>query len=370
MYLIGDVSEEERRHAEECAECQTKIAGLVGSLSNFRGAVRNWSDRAGEQRLTVIAGADHLDRILVPAAPPWYRSLWNGVCELVQPAPPPLDITSKPVLVRNIWGQYGRQKKSWVMSVALQAAVVAVIVGAAVTPPVRKTLTERVIFLIPDLSQDAPKPPIAKGGGGGGDRSLLEPNRGKAPKFAPKQFTPPEAVVANRNPKLAMDPTLIGPPELRLPNVNMDQFGDPLARIGPPSNGTGSGGGIGSGKRGGIGDGEGPGLGPGSGGSLGGGPWSGVFRAGGDVSAPSLLSKVEPEYSEEARKAKHQGVVLLYVEVDPNGRAQNIRVAHSLGLGLDEKAIEAVKQWKFLPGKKNGKAVTVAATIEVYFRLL
>src|SRR5439155_17068518 len=132
------------------------------------------------------------------------------------------------------------------------------------------------------------------------------------------------------------------------------------------SNGPGSGGGIGSGKGGGVGSGTGPGFGPGEGGGIGGG----VFRMGGGVTAPSLLSKVEPEYSEEARKAKYQGTVLLYVEVDATGRATNIRVARSLGLGLDEKAAEAVKQWKFTPGKKDGKAVTVAATIEVNFRLL
>jgi TonB family protein len=163
-----------------------------------------------------------------------------------------------------------------------------------------------------------------------------------------------------------MDPTLIGPPELQPPNVNMSQFGDPLAKIGPASNGPGSGGGIGTGKGGGIGSGNGPGIGPGSGGGISGG----VFHVGGGVTAPTLVAKVEPEYSEEARKAKYQGTVLLYVEVDPNGRAQNIRVLHSLGLGLDERAIKAVKRWKFRPGTKDGKPVTVAAQIEVNFRLL
>jgi TonB family protein len=83
-----------------------------------------------------------------------------------------------------------------------------------------------------------------------------------------------------------------------------------------------------------------------------------------------VLSKIDPEYSEEARKAKYQGTVLLYIEVDPNGRATNIKVLHSLGLGLDEKAIEAVRQWKFMPGRKDGKPITVAASIEVNFRLL
>jgi TonB family protein len=90
---------------------------------------------------------------------------------------------------------------------------------------------------------------------------------------------------------------------------------------------------------------------------------------GGGVTAPALLYKTEPEYSEEARAAKYQGTVLLYVEVVPDGTAQNIVVRRSLGLGLDEKAIEAVRRWKFRPGTKDGQPVTVQATIEVNFRL-
>jgi TonB family protein len=173
-------------------------------------------------------------------------------------------------------------------------------------------------------------------------------------------------VANNLNPKLTMEATIIAPPDTVLPNVNMAQYGDPLAKLGPASNGPGSGGGIGSGKDGGVGSGKGGGYGTGNDGGVGGG----VYRAGGGVSKPELLAKVEPEYSEEARKAKYQGTVLLYVEVDPMGRATNIRVSKSLGLGLDEKAIEAVKKWKFRPGYKDGKPVTVAATIEVNFRLL
>jgi TonB family protein len=95
---------------------------------------------------------------------------------------------------------------------------------------------------------------------------------------------------------------------------------------------------------------------------------SGIYRGGG-VSAPALIYKVEPEYTEEARAAKYQGTVILYVEIDPNGNAANIEVKQSLGLGLDEKAIEAVKKWKFKPGQKDGNPVTVFATIEVNFRL-
>lgn len=99
-------------------------------------------------------------------------------------------------------------------------------------------------------------------------------------------------------------------------------------------------------------------------------PYNRVDRIGGDVSAPSLLSKVEPKYSEEARVAKLQGTVVLYVEVDESGNPKNLRVVRALGLGLDEKAIEAVSQWKWRPGYKAGRPVTVAATIEINFKLL
>ena len=85
---------------------------------------------------------------------------------------------------------------------------------------------------------------------------------------------------------------------------------------------------------------------------------------------PTLLQRIEPEYSEEARKAKFQGVVVLYCEVTERGVCQNLKVVRALGLGLDEKAIEAVKKWKFNPGRKDGKPVTVAARIDVSFRLL
>jgi TonB family protein len=163
-----------------------------------------------------------------------------------------------------------------------------------------------------------------------------------------------------------MEPTLVLQPDAPIPQINMAQFGDPLAKMGPPSNGTGSGAGIGSGSGGGVGSGSGPGFGPGSGGGMGGG----VFRVGGGVSAPVLVFKVEPEYSEEARKAKFQGTVVLYVVVDDKGMPRELRVVRPLGLGLDEKAIEAVQKWRFKPGFKDGKAVPVAATVEVNFRLL
>jgi TonB family protein len=95
-----------------------------------------------------------------------------------------------------------------------------------------------------------------------------------------------------------------------------------------------------------------------------------AVRVGGGVSPPALLTKVEPEYTDEARAIKQQGTVMLYVAVGPDGLAHDIRVTKSLGFGLDEKAVEAVSQWQFAPGKRAGVAVAVEATIEVNFRLL
>jgi TonB family protein len=89
-----------------------------------------------------------------------------------------------------------------------------------------------------------------------------------------------------------------------------------------------------------------------------------------DGTPPVLLYKKDPEYSEEARKAKYQGTALLRVEINDAGRVTNIHVSHSLGLGLDEKAMEAVKQWKFKPAMKAGKPVAMEAQVAVMFRLL
>jgi TonB family protein len=96
----------------------------------------------------------------------------------------------------------------------------------------------------------------------------------------------------------------------------------------------------------------------------------GVYRVGGGITAPVPLYRPEPQYSKEALNAKYQGTVVLYVEVDPTGQPRNIKVVRALGLGLDEKAVEAVGKWRFRPGMKDGQPVTVAATIEVNFRLL
>jgi TonB family protein len=206
-------------------------------------------------------------------------------------------------------------------------------------------------------------PATSKGGGGGGDRSSLPPSRGRLPRASLVQYTPPAAVANNPNPRLMEEPSIVVAEGVALPNADVPQYGDPRAVAGPPSNGGGWGGGIGTGCCGGVGPGQGLGYGPGGG--------DDVYRAGtGGVTMPKVVYKLEPEFSDDARRAKHQGVVRLMAVVGVDGLAREIRVVGSLGMGLDEKAVEAVQQWRFLPGTKNGKPVAVMAAIEVSFRLL
>ena len=296
---------------------------------------------------------------------PWYKSLISNVRELVNPPKlPPLEVTSKPVEVGTIWGAYGGgERRSGVVSVLIHVGVVCLallIFQRVVVQEKKKDLGP--ISYVP-LNEYKPKlPPAAKkaGGGGGGGQKMPTPvNKGAAPKFAPKSFIPPaEAVV---KPILPVVPTITAP----APVITADNYGDPLAKIAPLSGGPGAQG-LGGGHGGGLGNGNGDGYGNGSGGGMGGG----AYRVGGEVSAPVLVSKTEPEYSEEARKAKYSGTVLLSLVVDSNGLPRDIRVVRPLGLGLDEKAIEAVQKWRFRAGMKGGHSVATMATIEVSFRLL
>jgi protein TonB len=315
------------------------------------------------------AGAgDHLDRLFAAdkAEIPWFISLYQNIHDLIKPEKlPPLMITSQPVAVKDIWGLYKSDPKSWYASTALVASVVGLLLLASTNTAVQKAIRQSVSIIDPNLKPFKPDVKPAGGGGGGGDRSITPVTKGQLPKPSMKQFVPP-MIVKIEHPKLVMDPTIIAPPDTPLPQNNLPQWGDPLAKLGIPSNGTGFGAGMGSGSGGGVGSGNGGGFGAGSGGGVGGG----VFRVGGGVSQPAVIFKVDPEYSEEARKAKYSGTVTLAVIVDAEGKARDIHVVKSLGMGLDEKAIEAVEKWKFRPGMKGGQAVNVRATIEVNFRLL
>lgn len=291
---------------------------------------------------------------------------------------PPLQLTSQPVQLREVWGAYNYKKDGAAASIVIHLLMVGAIVTFStfslskpkrveVKPPLQQT----ELVLPPDIAlpMSPKKDATLSGGGGGGDRDKLQAPKGKLPRFAMEQLTPPAVVIRNDHPKLTAEPTVIMPPQVKLPlAANMPNFGDPLSKLpsGPPSNGTGSGGGIGSGHGGGVGSGEGGGVGPGRGGGFGGG----VFRPGiGGVSAPKVLFAPDPDYSEEARKAKYQGTVILWLIVGPDGRPRDIRVARTLGMGLDQKAVEAVRNWKFDPARKDGQPVSVQINVEVNFRL-
>ena len=302
---------------------------------------------------------------------PLWKSLFRNIDDFFFPKKlPPLVLTSKPIPVRDIWGFYNYKGRGAAGSTVIHVLALALIIAGTYLG--RKIVDvakpkETVLLIAPD---DLPVLPVSKsasgGGGGGGDRDKLQASEGRLPKQSMQQITPPMAVVRNPNPKLEVPPTIVVPPDIHLQQPNMPDLGDPMSRLpSVPSNGTGYGGGIGSGSGGGVGSGEGPGYGPGRGGGVGGG----LFHVGGGVSAPKAIYSPDPEYSEEARKAKYQGTCVLWLIVGPDGRPRDIRVARTLGLGLDEKAIEAVKNWRFDPAMKDGKPVAVPINVEVSFRL-
>jgi periplasmic protein TonB len=265
----------------------------------------------------------------------------------------PLRSAAEPATLPTLFGAgYGLcriRRSSFVFSFVGQTLAIAVfLVSARFVPAHRHEIRQQVIGIVTDVSPYILPPSASKagGGGGGGDRDKLQASKGMLPRFSREQLVPPAIVVRNENPKLAVDPTVVVPPEIQLPIPHTGPLGDP-----------GSGGGVGSG--------HGPGVGPGWGGGIGGG----VYHIGGGVSAPRLIYGPEPEFSDEARKAKYQGTLVLQVVVGPEGRTHDIRVAQSLGMGLDEKAIEAIRQWKFEPSRKDGVAVAVLVDIEVNFHL-
>jgi protein TonB len=155
---------------------------------------------------------------------------------------------------------------------------------------------------------------------------------------------------------------------LQIPSPNLNKHGDPLANMVNDSDGPGGDGGMGDGDGTGIGIGHGPGLGAGRNGGTGGG----AFKPGSNgVGYPVCDYCPDAKYSEEARKAKFQGVVLLQVIVSPDGRATNIEVGRGPGLGMEEQAVTAVRTWRFKPAiGPNHMPVSARVAIEVQFRLL
>jgi len=281
------------------------------------------------------------------------------------PKQAPLPFAVKPIRVKDIWSKDENFGWSQGLAIGLHVAVIALLVIPIFTNvlPASTEAKNKVNVTPLDISPYMAKLPAgankAGGGGGGNNHTLTPTSKGRVPKFQWTQFTPPQAKIQNLNPKLAMDPSLLGPPDLKVASPNMANFGDPLAKNVTDSLGNGNGTGIGSGSGGGLGPGE------------GGGTGGGTFRAGlNGVGSPMCIYCPQPEYSDEARKAKYQGTVLLDVTVTADGRVLNPQVLKGPGLGLEEKAMAQVKNWKMRPAVgPSGKPVNCRVQIEVTFHL-
>ena len=216
----------------------------------------------------------------------------------------------------------------------------------------------RIIFV--------PNGPPRGGGGGGGDRQTGQVRHAEGVgRDALTLRTAKPKATADRLPNNETDlpPLLLDARPLASGSV--DQLGLPVGGVSfGTSTGPGSGGGVGTGIGTGIGPGRGPGIGPGSDGGIGGG----VYRPGGAVTAPRLLSQVKPRYTSEALSHKIQGSVWLELVVTHDGRADQVRVVRSLDPGgLDDEAVKAARQWRFEPGRLSGAPVDVMVTVVMDF---
>jgi TonB family protein len=266
--------------------------------------------------------------------------------------------------------EFKGDRTSSAVSFVIHVAVISLILSLAFKARTSMVLQPTTVVTPMDFKLTVPPPitmPVAKvqgGGGGGGAHEVIEPTRGRLPKLIAKApVTPPQIIRIDR-PKLAVEPTeVVKMPDSNptLPVVGMSQS----PQIALASQGRGSGSGFGQGLGGGIGMGHGVGAGPGSGGGYGGG----LMSVGGGVSAPQLLHSVEPEFTEDARRQNYQGNVSIKLIVDSQGNPQDVRLVNHLGMGLDEKAIEAVRQYRFRPAMYQGHPVSVQIVIDVDFHL-
>lgn len=301
---------------------------------------------------------------------PIWSELWENIQDVFFPKKlPPLVLTSTPIPVPD---PMAVKTNPWAVgtSTVINGGILLIALFLGARAVINKIVPPRQVTNIDvgDINLAAPKSAqTAGGGGGGGSHDIVDPIKGKLPKIDKAPVTPPQVPLLDK-PKLEVPSAIAVQPDIKLPdNPNMPMIGvTNSANVTLASNGQGTGSGMGTGSGGGLGSGTGNGWGPGTGGNAGGG----LFRIGGGVSAPVPIVSPEAEFSDEARRAKYQGVCLVSLIVDAQGNPQNPRVIRALGMGLDEKALEAVRKYKFKPALKDGKTpVPVMITIEVNFRL-
>jgi protein TonB len=342
---------------------------LESLLSQIRELREERKNPQPKVEITAKRDASALDKLVEMPSP--VLSLFSDIREAIHDTfhPRKIESSATPVEVEEIWSK-PKTGVPRLISVGVHVLIVLLaLVPWATSLPKSAKVNETAVMVYRPLNLVLPVSPNQEksgGGGGGGRKTITPPSLGKLPRAAEKQFVPPDPEPPkNPDPKLIVEPTVVAPQLAQLPQINLLNLGDPNGIPGPPSAGPGVGGGIGTGQGRGVGEGKGPGVGPGEGGGNGGG----VFRVGGGVSPPTVVSRVEPQYSEEARKARYQGTVVLEAIVRRDGTVDIQRVVRSLGFGLDENAIQALKQWRFRPGMRNGVAVDVSLNIEVNFNL-
>jgi len=247
------------------------------------------------------------------------------------------------------------RRRAFLLSLFGQAVILALVIY----------FTRSAIGHPPKIVDGAPDPRDSKlvfsgsNGGGGGNHELLLESHGSPPRASlDPQIVSPTVHLPSRIPKLLIAATVMMAPDVKFPT---DRIGDPSSPFTKwLSDGPGGPGGIGRGCCDGIGPKTGPYVGDGT---------PGLVPMGKGVTAPEAIYSPEPSFSDEARKAKHQGIVLLMVVVGKDGRPYDIHVRQSLGMGLDEQAIETLKNWRFRPATLNGQPVATQIAVEVNFRL-
>ncbi len=261
-----------------------------------------------------------------------------------------------------------RSRGTTVVSVFVHGVVIAGILWLAVAIHNPVVSTAQMMVAPITLYAPAPPPPIMpvakiRGGGGGSQaHDVAPPRRAPLPQVA-KTPVILEKVSRIETPKMAVEPTvqITMPQKSVMPNLGMPQS----PQVAMASQGAGNQNGFGIGLGGGAGAGHGVGQGPGSRAGFGGG----IMSVGGGVSAPQVIHSVEPQFTPQARQADYQGTVAIQLIVDPNGNPQDVRVVRHLGMGLDDEAIAAVKQYKFRPASYQGHPVAVQMIVDVDFRL-
>lgn len=216
------------------------------------------------------------------------------------------------------------------------------------------------------------------GGGGGGARKPNPPPpalrkgvstlRSPLPVRRPPPVEPPPVVRAS-DPPPPVKPEPLPPivaPVVPVPADTQDRAGVPAdVPPAPETRGSGDRGGTGTGQGTGVGEGTGPGVGQGTGGGTGGGP----YRPGSGITPPTLLREVKPDYTEEARRRSLEGDVVLEIVVRRDGSVGDVKMLQGLGSGLDARAIDAVRQWRFSPAQRQGVPVDVIVEVAVEFKM-